>query len=185
MLTGCSKKLAPDVAYALLQKREVIAASQIRYLTPTDIILPGKQEIYKLSITDSVAAFGKDSEKLSNFKIFYLDTKPNTAYKIIVKSYCDCFGFTKQIFLPIIHIFNGSQPMKPKLEEAFYNESTEGLIIQEVWTFNSQNYNTKLVVYSNNTELDNEEYKLDVFAIKIPVNLTIQGKFSVLLEEIK
>jgi hypothetical protein len=185
LLFGCSKKLNPNTAYTLLQKREVIKASQIGYITPTDIVLPGKQEMYKLSITDSVAGFGTNSEMLSNFRIFYLDTKPNTNYNVTVKSYCDCFGFTKHVFEPIIHIFNGSQSLKPELNDAHYNEGKDGLIVKETWTFTSKNYNTKLLVYSNNKELNRTTHKLDIFAIKIPIKNTIGGKFSILLEEVK
>lgn len=166
LLTGCSKKLAPDAAYALLKKREVITAEQFANLTPVDIVIPGKEEMYKLSVTDSVAAFGKDQDMLSNFRLFYLDTKPNTTYRVIVKSYCNCFGFTKHIFQPIIHIYNGSQPLKPELNNAKYTYDTERLALNELFTFNSQNNNTRLLVFSNNNDLNKIAYTFDIFFIK-------------------
>jgi len=185
MLTGCSKKLAPDVAYALLQKREVITASQFANLTPTDIVIPGKEEMYKLSLTDSVAAFASNRDMLSNFRLFYLDTKPNTTYRVIVKSYCNCFGFTKHIFQPVIQIYNGLQPLKPEQNNAQYSYDTERLAINESLTFNSLNKNTRLLIFSNNNDLNKIAYTFDIFFIKTHVRTTTSGDFSILLEEVK
>ena len=185
LFSGCSKKLAPNVAYGLLKKREIVALDQFANLTPTEIVIPGKEEMYKLCLTDSVAAFGRNRDMLSNFRLFYLDTKPNTTYRIIVKSYCNCFGFTKHIFQPIIHIYNGSQTLKPELNNANYTYGTERLALNESWTFNSQNNNTRLLIFSNNNDLNKIAYTFDIFFIKTHVRTTTGGDFSILLEEVK
>ncbi|MXN91888.1 hypothetical protein GR160_11705 [Flavobacterium sp. Sd200] len=184
LFTGCSKKLAPDVAYAMLKKREIVNQSQLAELDPSDIIIPGIEKKYKLSLTDSVSVFGGSLNILSNFRLFYLDTRPNTTYRITVKGYCNCFGFTKQIFQPVIQIFNGSEPLRWEPNKGSY-DATDRLVFFESYIFKNQGDNTRLVVFSNNQDINKIAYTFDIFFIKTHVRNTTGGDFSVLLEEVK
>ena len=186
-IMGCSKKLAPNAAYGMLQKREIVKDLKAGTPFAGNSITTGKQAKFKLALTDSVMQYTLNGSNIrSNFKDFFTDTKPNTKYKLTISSLCDCLGFKKYLFLPALYVFDTNGQFIKSDVNTDFNYLNGPLSLNSYYTFNSgMGGNLKLVVFSANQNLNQSVYKFVVIFITAHVRTNIGGDYNILLEEIK
>ncbi|MFL9843056.1 hypothetical protein [Flavobacterium rhizosphaerae] len=187
-LTSCSKKLAPTAAYSMLEKRELTKSLGYGSETADNTILPEKAAEFKLAITDSVMAATKQPYTRTNFKELYLKTKPNTKYKITISSLCDCLGSRKYLFKPVLLLYDkNSNLLQCNIEGEDFGYTHGPLSMDRAWVFNTLNTegDLRLIVFSDNNNLNQSVYKYIVAFAAVEVKSTTNGDFYVLLEEIR
>ena len=196
VLTACSKKIIPNEGYIRITNKESVDLIKINK-SNTIQLLANNNFKNKLTLNDSVLIYN-DSIK-SNFQKFSIELKPEKKYRIKVSSLCNCAGFKKYMFIPLISPINKKDTFFTKLDSTYFNYEKGPLTLNRIWNVKSDNIteNTKFdfLLYSDNSNLSEKVYKFvtntsgivnNVFIpIAIPINIksTLIGKFVVKVEE--
>ncbi|WJS96180.1 hypothetical protein NYQ10_06905 [Flavobacterium johnsoniae] len=184
IICGCSKKTTPLEAYKELKEKRTLSTH-----IPTSPLSINENHKFELKISDSVMTFGEKEKIYTNYKGFNFNLESNKKYKLTVSSICDCFGFKKYIFIPLVSILDSSGTTI-KMEELpdTFDYKNGPLSLNKTWiinNFTSGNY--KLYLASNNMILNESLYKFLTSPIPMTINIktSIGGKFNISIEEIK
>jgi len=187
IITGCSQKTTPLEAYRNLKENRI--ASKINLSLITNPLLVDKTYKFDLKISDSLIIYGNDEKIYANYKDFNIDLKSNKKYKIKISSLCDCFGFTKYMFIPLVSVLNqNGMTMKLESQPDTFDYSHGPLSLNKTWILeNLTNNNSKIIVSSNNVNLGQDLYKFFTYPIPMTINIktSLVGKFNITIEEIK
>ena len=196
VLTACSKKIIPNEGYIRITNKESVNLININKSNTTQLLANNSFK-NKLTLNDSVLTYN-DSIK-SNFQKFSIELKPEKKYSIKVSSLCNCAGFKKYMFIPLISPINKKDTFLTKLDSTYFNYEKGPLTLNRIWSVKTDNIteNTKFdfLLYSDNSNLSEKVHKFvtntsgivnNVFIpIAIPINIksTLVGKFVVKVEE--
>ena len=148
-----------------------------------------KKHEFTLSPDDSVMVYQLDQTKIiTNYKEFFADVVPGKDYKISVHTLPDKHMSTnKYVFQAFAFVFDDeNQLFKLSAEEGNFNDPVKGLGIKRTFTFNSADKDkVKILVFSDNRELDKTLYTLMLNFVTFRYKSTTTGDFYITIEEIK
>ena len=187
MAIGCSKKMAPQEAYAALRQKK---ASSPFEAVPTIRLDLDKDYKFSLTDTDSVFLCDDSNQRYSYYKNFNIPLKSRTKYKLSISSLCDCAGFKKYMFIPVLLVTSNIDKKEvskhqPELDSFDYRFGP--LSMNFTYIINSESYsNYKIIVFSANQGLGEKVCSIPVIGLpNIDVKATVIGKFHIKIEEIK
>lgn len=150
-----SKKIDSNKLYQQIKENQnEVLQTYSDAVNKTSIVSIALDNVLKDRIT-SADPIIKRTDYLANFKIYKFSALENKRYNIVVKSYCDCGGFTKQIMEPEITILNSEgeklaeMEIVPKLPT--FLEPIMFLGIDEIQS--PQNQTIYILVSSKNTDI--------------------------------
>lgn len=188
-ITGCSRKVYPLAEYHKLTGRNAKPYTEKGNKTAENTLELSKKYRFTLSPEDSVMIYQLDQIKtISNYKEFFANIVPGKNYKISVYTLPDKhMGTTKYVFQPFAFVFDDQNELfKLKAEEGKFNDPFKGLGVKRTFMFNSADKDkVKIVVFSDNRELDQTLYTLTLNFVPFKYKSTTTGDFYITIEEIK
>lgn len=178
--TSC--KTSPLEAYRQLQQKkpgngiDAIAFENLK--TDTNYT-------FKLKTTDSVMVYGDSAKVYSYHKNFNLALEAGKKYKVSVSGLCDCFGFRKQIIIPVIRVNDpdGNVVAVERQKDHYMDYMNGPISVNLAYVFNSKSPGYyKMMLFTLNKETGLE---IDRLLPGISLMSTVKGKFHIKIEELK
>lgn len=195
--TGC--KSAAIVRYdKKLSESNSINIENVVFENPKAIKL---NESYKYHLSESDKSLSY-IDSLKSINSFYHTLKSNFIrpgrYQIEILSLCNCFGFNKFVFIPMIEIPNKKHSITLTESEVLNENWKYGWRIRKVWEVQTKlSGNLEIVLYSDNSGLDQKLEKSTSItplvlgglsglpAANWPMKAGYQGKYVIQLNKLE
>ena len=191
-LAACSKKIVPVEGYQFISNEKNIGEIEDIDLAKSINLSSFRPQDLQLNLADSVIRYNETF--VSNYKIFKFKATPSKKYRIIVYSYCDCWGLKKYLFDPNIKIIDENRELVLfRLVSYDFNPNNAPLFYRKEWmTEQEMTGNCYIILYSNNSKLQENIATIiaDVYTgmstvpVPVPINIksSLVGDFRIILQ---